>query len=299
MRLLTNPGSNLSEAQIERYQVTLLPQRIVVDGVAHDTRERIPLATVDGWCARAERWPSTIGTTATETVAAFQALAREGARDLIVVTTSRRIVNSYEAAVVARDTFLASAHGHGARIELVDSGVTDIGANLVCTLVGEAIAAGLPWDRVVSVAHAAAAELRLAFAPATLDYMVKGGKVSSLRRFVADMFGVRPLVGFLEDGTAGAVGTFKKSGESLGALAAWIRGQVTPGRRVWLGAFHAGDDATAAAVVDALARDYQVAATIVRPLSAAVYLHAGPGALGVAICPVDRLGWTPPTPGRV
>lgn len=296
MRLLTNPGSNLSEPQIERYQVSILPQRIVVDGVPHDTRHPIPFATVDGWCEKAARWPSTIGTTAAETVAAFQALAKDGERDFVVVTTSRRIINSYDAAVVARETFLASPQGRGARIEVIDTGVTDVGANLVCTLVGEAMRARLPFDQVIAVARAAVRELRCAFALATLDFMVRGGRVTSLRRFVADVLGVRPIIAFGPDGTPDTVGTYKKSGESSSAIAAWMRGQLAPPRRVWVGAFHTGDAGDATTLVDVLRRDFDVAATIVRPLAAGVYLHGGPGAVGAAVCPVDRLGWTPPAP---
>src|SRR5688500_2432228 len=119
MRLLTNPGSHLSAAQIERYRVTLLPQRILVDGEAHDTRDTIPLSTVDRWVATARRGPGTIATTATETVAALQALAMDGAPDLIVVTTSKKVINPYDAASVATETFLATPQGRDARIEVV------------------------------------------------------------------------------------------------------------------------------------------------------------------------------------
>ncbi len=294
MRLLTNPGSNLSAEQIERYGVTVLPQRILVDGFPHDTREPISFATVDGWVANAERWPSTIGTTATETVAAFQALAKDGARDMIVVTTSKKIIHSHEAAVLARDTFLASGQGRGARIAIVDTGVTDVGANLVCVLAAEALRAGLPWDEVLSVLAASTAEARVAFSIATLDNMVKGGRASFLRRFLADMLGLRPVIAFLPDGTMGSVATYKKGGDATPRMIEWLHGQIAPGRRVWLGAAHTGDPAAATSLLTELARTYDVAATIVRPMAPGAYLHAGPGALGVTVCPIDKLGWKPP-----
>lgn len=296
MRLLTNPGSNLSMDQIERYGVTILPQRILVDGYPHDTREPISFETVDGWVAHAERWPSTIGTTATETVAAFQALAKEGAREMIVVTTSKKIIHSHEAAVVARDTFLASAQGKGARIAVVDTGVTDVGANLVCVLAGEAIRAGLPWDEVLAILSAATRETRVAFSIATLDNMVKGGRASFLRRFVADVLGLRPVIAFLPDGVMGSVATYKKGGDATATMIEWLHGQVAPGRRVWLGAAHTGKPADATKLLAELARTYDVAGTIVRPMAPGAYVHAGPGALGVTICPIDKLGWRPPAP---
>jgi DegV family protein with EDD domain len=296
MRLLTNPGSNLSQAQTDHYRVTVLPQRILVDGVAHDTRDGISFEMVDGWVRHAERWPSTLGTTATETVAAFQALAKEGAREMIVVTTSKKIINSYDSAVVARETFLSSPHGRGCRIEIVDTGATDVAANLVCALAGEAMRAKLPFDDVVRILAAAVSETRLVLSLVTLDNMVKGGRASFLRRFIADMLGLRPIIAFLPDGTMGSVGTYKKRGESIAAITQWVRGQVEPGRRVWLAAFHTGESGAALALLDELRRVYDVATSFVRPLAPGVYLHAGPGAVGVAVCPIDRLGWRPPVP---
>jgi len=42
MRIITNPGSNLTSAIVARYDVDVTPQQIVVDGVLHDTRDSIP-----------------------------------------------------------------------------------------------------------------------------------------------------------------------------------------------------------------------------------------------------------------
>jgi DegV family protein with EDD domain len=293
MRLLTNPGSNLSPAQIDRYRVMVLPQRIVVDDEAHDTREPIGFAEVDRWVATARRWPSTIGTTAAETVSAFQQAVREGAKHLMVVTTSKKIINSYDAAVLASTTFLASGQGRGVKIAVVDTGVTDIGAMLVCILAGEAMRASLPWDEIESVVQTAAAQTRMCLSVATLDNMVRGGRASFLRRVVADVLGVRPILAFMPDGAIGAAGTFRKRGESFDKLMEWMKGEIEPGRRVLAAALHTADEGPAAVLLERLHRTYDVAASFARPVAAGVYLHMGPGAIGMAVTPIDRLGWTP------
>ena len=88
VRLLTNPGSNLSPEQIARYDVMVLPQHIVVDGVVHDTRQPPSQEEVDFWTKTAKKWPETIGTTSAESVQALDQLLRGGERELLIITTS-------------------------------------------------------------------------------------------------------------------------------------------------------------------------------------------------------------------
>ena len=111
MRLLTNPGSNLSDELIPRYRVGILARRITVDGVAHDTRHRISQEVVDGSVKRAKRWPTAIGTTAAESVVGSQDAVKKGERKLIVLTTSKKVIDSWQGANVAARTLQATSQG--------------------------------------------------------------------------------------------------------------------------------------------------------------------------------------------
>lgn len=295
MLLLTNPGSNLAPEIISRYGLVVMPQRIMVDGVPHDTREHISQALVDKWVREAKRWPETVGTTAAETVAAFDQACRAGERELVVVHTSRKIINSYQSAEAARRTFLASPQGAGTRIELIDSSVTDVGTALLCILVGEAIRAGRPIDDVVRIANTAAGGVRMVIGLDTLDNMVKGGRASFLRAWVADMLGLRPLIGFA-DGALGVVGKYQRKGDLVKSLADELIRALGGKRRVWLAVAHTSDMAKAARLEEEVRSRLDVAWVYTRPIASGVYLHAGAGALGVAVIPVDDLGWTPPAP---
>jgi len=49
MRIVTNPGSNLFSAEVQRGAVFMTGQKIVVDDVQHETRSGMSLITVDHW----------------------------------------------------------------------------------------------------------------------------------------------------------------------------------------------------------------------------------------------------------
>jgi DegV family protein with EDD domain len=296
MRLLTNPGSNLPPELVARYNVLMLPQHIVVDGVVYDTRMQPTQTTVEHWARVATKWPETIGTTAAESITGFQQAMREGDTELVVLTTSKKVINSYASAERAKRTLLDSPAGKTVQIAIIDTGVTDVGALLACVLAGEAIKARLSFAEVVDAVEAAVRELPLAFAFEELTFAVKGGRASYLRAWVADVLGVSPILAFT-DGAPSVVGRYKRRGDVAAALVAQLQKRVPAGRRVWAAVGHSNDTGRAMVVRDELRRVYDVAGCVMRPIAAGVYLNAGPGSLGAAVMPIDTLPWNPPVLG--
>lgn len=150
MKIFTNPGSNVPGAALTRYGIVLAPQRIVVDGVSHDTRDEIPLSTVDGWVRDSHEFPYVVGTTAHEFVDLFlEALQSE--RELLAVTVSRRIIKSFDSAESAAHTLQGRIKQAGANVAVLGTTTTDLGSGLLCIAAGEAARAGLPLAQTVQL----------------------------------------------------------------------------------------------------------------------------------------------------
>lgn len=294
MHVVTNPGSNLSAAIVERYGLRLSPQRIVVDGVSHDTRDEIPLAEVDRWTATAREWPYVVGTTAAELANLFLSLVRDDPA-IVCVTTSRKIIQTYAAATVAARTTKQHPQGGAAEIAVVDSGVTDLGTGLLTVLAAEAAAAKWPLARVTSLLERHAAKLRMLLALATLENLVKGGRASHLRVFLANILQRRPITAF-QDGELRPATTVRTDADPTATLVDLCVKQVGTSAPVWAAVFHGRAPEKAQRLGAALRRAFRVSYLLERPLSSSIYLHGGPGAVGVAILPLDAEAQTLPTP---
>ncbi|HEY1087302.1 MAG TPA: DegV family protein, partial [Archangium sp.] len=105
MRIVTNPGSNLDEDFAHAKDVDLLPQKIVVDGISHDTRNTIDFSQVDAWVKKASKHPVVQGTTEQECLEFFTRLAKKD-KEILVVMSSRKIIGSHDAAVAAAKTLM-------------------------------------------------------------------------------------------------------------------------------------------------------------------------------------------------
>lgn len=287
MIILTNPGSNVPPELIARYGVALTPQKIVVDGVEHDTRGEIDFARIDAWVKSAREHPYVLGTSAAEFTSAFVELAKRD-REIVAVMTSRKVIQTHDSAMAAKRA-VAKLPGHGdLDIRVLDSGFTDLGAGFVVALAGEARRAGRTLDEIEALVEAYRSEARFALVPDTLDYLVKGGRATALRAFVANVLGVRPLAG-MREGELAMLGKITGSTDRAEAIADYMERELGAGRPVWIGVFHGNAPSRANALAASLGRRFRVAYQCIRPLAASIYLHMGPGAVGAIVAPIDRL----------
>jgi DegV family protein with EDD domain len=295
MRILSNPGVNLSAETLAHYQIALSSQQIVVDGVRHDPlTEEISLAQVDAWVAKAREHPHTLGTSAAEFATTFRRISDEDP-EILVLVTSRKVVGSYAAAVAAAKQLAEHPRHRHVRIRVVDGRVADIGVGLVVALAGEARRAGLSLDAVADLAEAAAERIRLCLFVAKLDNLVKGGRASFLRAWFANVLQVRPLLTF-RDGELVAAAKVRATDDPSEVIAKFLEEAIGPANGVWVGVAH-GDAALAATLTaKALRRRFEPVFSCVKPLSPSVYLHVGPGGVAAYVLPLDGLPWQPSAP---
>lgn len=298
MRIVTNPGSNLSKETLARYGILQSSQQIVVDGVRHDPRvEDIPLAEVDRWVKNAREHPHTLGTAAGEFASLFRQISEEDS-EILAVVTSRKVIGSHAAAVTAAKQLAEHPRYQHVKVRVVDSTVADIGVGMLAVFAAEAAREGMPLERVGEVVEAAAERMRLCLYVATLDNLVKGGRASFLRAWFANMLSVRPLLTF-KDGELVAASKIRATDDPSRALADFLASQAQGARRVWVGIAHGGATLPASLTATALRRRFDVELSCVKELSASVYLHVGPGGIAAYVLPLDGLPWQPSTQPRL
>ncbi len=295
MRIVTNPGCNLPAAAIRHFDLEICPQQIVVDGVSHDTRGGIAYPVIDDWVRTAKDFPHVVGTTAHEFASIFARLAKD-TREIVTILASRKIIQTYGAAASAARTLAASTTFRKTPIHVVDCKMTDSGLGLfvlaACTL-GEA---GVPGVTITRTLNMLAERSFFAFVPGTLDNLVRGGRAGWARAQMADFFNIRPIIGF-QDGELAQQGKVRRSGDIAGALVDLAAKRVGSARKAWGAVFHThSDDTVARDVAARLRKALPLTYATLRPLSSSIYLHAGPGAVGVAVLPMDDLPVEVPIP---
>ncbi len=296
MLLVTNPGTNVPPALVEEHAVAMLPQQIVVDDVHHDTRAGMGLQEVDAWVDSATVHPYVLGTSAAEFAGHLTRLSSDDP-ELLVIMTSRKIIQSYDACKTACKTLANHDKWSHLRISVVDSGSTDIAAGLVMTYAAMARAEGFDLEKVTRLTEEFASATRTAFVIQEMDNLVKGGRASFLKAWAAKFFGIRPVIAFV-DGQLQPVGKYKTKEDPTDVLRDWVLDALPSGAgsRAWVGISHGQVPEQAAALADKLGAALEVEHSVVLPVSPSIYLHGGPGAILVAVTDLDGLSWVPSVP---
>ena len=172
-----------------------------------------------------------------------------------------------------------------ARIRVIDSCAVSVGAGLLVEAVGESIASGADLDEVVRLAERAKRHIRIFGTVASLDFAVRGGRVSPRLARTLGLLGLAPIIVFDESGRAA------KGGATLGfdrALNAIVRRAVrfaggAPARAMVV---HSGDEAGADFVAARLRKRLGGEVPVVRA-GAVLTTHVGLGSVTVAVRRLD------------
>lgn len=283
MRIVTNAGVNLPPAAVARYSVHLSPQRLVVDGVQYDTR-RTTFADIDHWVATAKQPAQIVGTTPAELVAELDQIARTD-DEILVLTTTRKGVSTYDAAVAAKRVLSEGARPP--QIAVVDLETVDIGATLLALAALHGAAQGRDLDALQRGMYRAVSASATFLFPADIARFAKDPRGAAM---VARAEGATPVLQ-VEDGELMDVASVKHGEDPVPVIADKVVAAVGAGSKVWLGLTHDGDARRVEALKTLLAGRLDVQFWLVQEQSAALYLRLGMKSFAVSVLPVASLAW--------
>lgn len=223
--------------------------------------------------------------TAQPSPAAFAAVYAEAAR------AGERVLSIHLSGSLSgtvQSARLAASQVPDCRAAVLDTRSASLGVGLVAIQAARAAAAGLPDEAVIRQAEEACARLGVFFLVATLDHLVKNGRIGRAQGFVGNLLQVQPLL-TLTDGVVEGLERVRgraRARQRLIALAAQAAAEKTGGKPLaHLAVMHAAAPEEAADLAAALAESVPAAERWVEWLGPTIGAHSGPGCLGVLMLP--------------
>jgi DegV family protein with EDD domain len=276
--IVTDSACSLPESLIEELNIQVVPLRVhfgtenYLDGVT------IKPAEFYGRFAVSSEFPRTSQPPPADFRQVYESLARHHA-SIVSIHLSSGLSGTFQAAV-------AAARGiPETEILRVDSKNAAIGEGLIVRAAAEAIAKGATAAEAVSAAESAAARVRFFVTAPTVEHLVRGGRLSGTRGFLARLLGVLPVLTVDREGKAAAVA--KAVGHTAAVrkmmrLLFEVAGEGT-GQRFAVA--HADEPEAAEILAREIRGHYPSSDVMVLECSPVIGAHAGPGALGVAVLP--------------
>lgn len=200
----------------------------------------------------------------------------QGDDELIVITISSKLSGTFENACQAAEKFEGKVH-------VVDSLNACIGERLLCEYAIKLIGQGLSADEIVAELEEKKGKIHVKAVLATLEYLKKGGRISTAVAFAGEVVSLKPVVGVVG-------GEVKLIGKAIGArkgtmlLNKLVESTSGIDFSMPFGTVYSGlDESIADKYIQDSARLFAGQTVIPKYLlGATIGTHVGPGVVGVA-----------------
>lgn len=274
--ILVDSGSDVPQEYREKYGMYVAPLTIIYkDG---EYRDGIDIDPETVYARFSEEIPSTSLPSPAEVSEVFKQIKADGYEKVIVVVISSGLSGTFN---------MLSNFGpepEGLEAYYVDTKNIGLGSGFSAIRAGELIEQGLPFDEVCRQVEIAAKNTKLFFCVATLDYLMKGGRIGLVAGVMGMLLDVKPVIACNEDGVydtvAKARGREKSLHMALEKAVEFAEGAKEYNITVVQGAAEDEAKALMAAMKERLPR-YRYA--IEEQLTPALVVHTGPGLIGIGV----------------
>lgn len=282
MRIVMDDAGDVPAELIEELNIYVLPVNIMfgteqyLSGVTMDHDAfYIKAANIED-----HNFPKTSQPTPYQFEQAFEEIIAGGEAEILAITVSERLSGTYASAVAA-----ASALEDRATIHLFDSKSGAAVQGIMAIEAARMARAGAGIEAIRPRLEAMREAFSVYFLIDSLEYAVKGGRVSSLRAGFANLLNIKPIM-TLSDGIiveAGKVRTYRKAVDwMVDATANDVGSQP-----VHLAVMHANNRAAGQALLEKARPRLNVNEETFMEMAVAVAINLGPGALGLVAMPID------------
>ena len=282
MRIVMDDAGDVPVHLIEELDIYVLPVNIMFG-----TEEYLSGVTMDhdAFYAKVEsveehNFPKTSQPTPYQFEQAFEEIIEDGETEIVVIAVSERLSGTYASAAAA-----ARAVEGRATVNLFDSKSGSAVQGLMVIEAARMARDGASADAVCARLEKMRETFSVYFLIDSLEYAVKGGRVSSLRAGFANLLNIKPIM-TLDDGLiveAGKVRTYKKA---VDWMVEAVRGDVGT-TSVNLAVMHANNRAAGKALLENARPKLNVKEEFFMDMAVAVAINLGPGALGLVAIPAD------------
>lgn len=272
--LVADTTGYLPPELVERLGIELVSLYVTLDGVTEKESEM----DFDDFYRRlraSDGMPTTSQPSVGDFIDVYEPLLDAG-KDILSVHISAGLSGTHETAIQAKEQLTAEGKG-GERIELFDSRSAAGGTGAIQLAGAVAAQQGQSAAEALQTVGAARDSLKIWFAPDTLEYLRRGGRIGGAQALIGSALQIKPILTFEEEVTpVEKVRTSKKVMEKMKSLSEQRHQEGCDG---WV-VQHIDDRERAEELAEAGREIYGCDPMMVTQIGPVVGSHGGPGLLG-------------------
>ena len=274
IRVVTDSSTNVPDSYLSQLKIVELPALVNFGAESFLNKVEITAEQFYRRLTSSDKLPTTSQPTPQHFATAYARLAAEGADEIIAVTVSSKLSGTHSSAV-------GGVEGSPVKVHVWDSLNASLGAGWQAIAAAEMAAEGLPAAEILARLAPIRARMCTTATPATLRYLVAGGRAPKLKGNIGELLDIKPILAVV-DGLLDPVGQARGRRKALAELvnrAAEAAGKKPA--RVAITHANALDEATQ--VAESLRGRLDVREQIIADIGPVLATLGGPGIIVVCL----------------
>lgn len=219
--------------------------------------------------------PTTSQATPTDFAEAFERITANG-DEVLALTLSSALSGTYQSAMIAAEDFAG-------RVRVVDTLNVTLGAQIIALYARRLVNEGHGLDEAADILEEAKHRVHLIALLDTLEYLKRGGRISSAVAFAGGILSIKPVIA-IREGEVSVIGKARGSKNGNNLLSQMIEKYGVDFSMPYMLGYSGLSDTTLQKYKSDSARLWEGHADDlpVMEIGSVIGTHAGPGALGVA-----------------
>lgn len=272
--LITDSTSDLNKDQIEKYNIKVLPLRVIYkDGEYIDRVNITPSEVYDNLI---NEIPTTSLPSISEANNLFSKLVDEGYTHAIAICISSGVSGTYNMLNIAsKDHPNITTH-------VFDSKSLTMGEGAIVVECGKLIAAGKSFHEIVEMLPSIQNRIKVYYVVETLTYLIKGGRIGKVAGTVGELLKLKPIISINDEGTYYTYSKVRGRNKSIAKLVEIAHDALMKAKsKIWV--LHGGALEDGKALYETISKLPNISEINFGDISPVLGVHTGPGLLGIVI----------------
>ena len=274
--IVTDTASDLSIADIERYQIKMLHYQIVYK--EHTYKDQLEIHSKQVLDRLKEEIPSTSLPSLEEMHQVFEEIQAEGYKEVLVIPISSGLSGCFNAVNMVKDEF------QELKTVVFDSRTLSAPQAVLAIRAAELADEGASLEQIVQELEKIRGNQHTMFIVDTLEYLVHGGRIGHVSAKVGKLLNLKPIITIGDDGKYETVAKMRGRAKAIHYFAEEARKVLSEGGDYKIYFSHADGEEIKQTIISEIKESYPDISiegdTWISPVAC---VHCGPGYVGMLI----------------
>jgi len=277
--LITDTACDLPQEVIDKYNIHLLPLKIIYKDREYD--DRLEISPEEIYARFSEEIPTTSMASRGTAAQMFESLRDQGYTKILVVMVSNGLSATYD--MVEN----LSKEYSDIDIRVINSKTLSMGLGFLVIEAAKLIEENkLSFDEIVAQLQEDRKKINLFYAVATLEYLQKGGRIGLVAASIGSLLDLKPVVSVNEDGKYYSHSKVRGRKKSISKIIELVE-EVANGKDMKVAIMHGDAKEEGLKIKEHFEKMPNVKEIFFSQISPALVVHTGPGLIGVCYQIID------------